>query len=321
MGRKEGKNPIAFACVLTLSLGAVIPPTSFSLAQEKKPAGLDYQVSVSAISIAVTVQDKRGKFIDDLTAEDFTIYENDVRQKLTYFKHDFTAPLSLTILLDVSGSMAIRDKLEESKAALKYLLTSLLGAEDEISLLLFADGEVEVAAGFSKDKGKILAELEKTQAYGQTALYDAIAVSPEYASRGEREKRALLLITDGIENDSLSTPDQALEIARRVDVPIYVIGYKIPRSELYLRKYKSREGLSSAGIMVTLQKFSRATGGKAFFVDSPSELAGVLRAIRQELSHQYILGYTSYKNLKGDYRKITVITRDKKHQVRTRQGY
>jgi len=312
------KQRVAFVFLSAVAMsGAVL----LCFAQEKRKAGLDYQISVSAISIAVTVQDKGGSYIDNLAAGDFTIYENNVKQALTYFKHDFTTPLSLTVLLDVSGSMAIQDKLEESKEGLTYLLTSLLGPDDEVSLLIFADGEVEVAAGFSTDKKKFLEELERTEAYGQTALYDAVAVSPEFANKGEKEKRALLLITDGIENDSLCTPEQAVEIARRVDVPIYTIGYKIPLSEQYLRKYKGRPDMSSAGIIATLERFSQATGGKAFFLNEPPEIKAALREIRRELSHQYILGYTSYKSPKNEYRRIRVVTRDKKHRVRTRQGY
>ncbi len=292
-----------------------------SSAQENRKQGLEYQISVSSISIAVTVQDKGGKFINDLTQEDFTIYENNVKQKLTYFKHDFAAPLSLTVLLDVSGSMALQDKLEESKKALHFLLTSLLSSRDEVSLLIFADGEVEIASGFSKDKTDFLEVLDRTDAYGQTALNDAVAVSPEFAKKGGNEKRALLLITDGIENDSRSTPDQAVDIARRVDVPIYTIGYKIPLSEQFLRKYKRSDSLTSSGIAMSLAEFSRATGGKAFIVNTADELDEALIEIQKELSHQYILGYTSYRTTKEEYRKITVVTPNKKHQVRTRQGY
>jgi Ca-activated chloride channel family protein len=316
------KQKVALVFLLAAAInGAALFSFDQKNNQEKSKEGLDYQISVSAISIAVTVQDKGGRYIDNLTEGDFTIYENNVKQAITYFKHDFTTPLSLTVLLDVSGSMAIQDKLKESKEALNDLLTNLLGPNDEASLLIFADGEVEVAADFSTDKKKFLIELEKAEAYGQTALYDAVAVSPEFANKGKKEKRGLLLITDGIENDSQCTPEQAVEIARRVDVPIYTIGYKIPLNEQYLRKYKSRSDMSSAGIMATLERFSRATGGKAFFLNGSHELTAALREIKRELSHQYILGYTSYKTSKNEYRRIRVVTRDRKHRVRTREGY
>jgi Ca-activated chloride channel family protein len=316
------KQEVALVFLLAAAInGAALFSFDQKKNQEKNKEGLDYQISVSAISIAVTVQDKGGSYIDNLTEGDFTIYENNVKQAITYFKHDFTTPLSLTVLLDVSGSMAIQDKLKESKEALNDLLTNLLGPNDEASLLIFADGEVEVAADFSTDKKKFLIELEKAEAYGQTALYDAVAVSPEFANKGKKEKRGLLLITDGIENDSQCTPEQAVEIARRVDVPIYTIGYKIPLNEQYLRKYKSRSDMSSAGIMATLKRFSQATGGKAFFINEPHELKAALREISRELSHQYILGYTSYKTPKNEYRRIRVATGNKNHRVRTREGY
>jgi Mg-chelatase subunit ChlD len=116
-----------------------------SFSQETKNKKTSHTVADSAITIAVTVQDKKGRYINDLTKEDFSIYENNEKRDLTYFNHDFKAPLSLTVLLDVSGSMAIQDKLKESKESLEYLATFLLDLDDEFSLLIFADGEVEVA--------------------------------------------------------------------------------------------------------------------------------------------------------------------------------
>jgi Ca-activated chloride channel family protein len=299
----------------------IVAGGSYLLFAQEKKQGLEHQVSVNAIAISVTVQDKGGKYINDLDQEDFAVYENDAEQTITYFRHDFEAPVSLTVLLDVSGSMAVQNKLEESKEALRYLLTVLLSPRDEVSLLIFADGEVEVAAPFSRDKTKFLSELGTTDAYGQTALNDAVAVSPEFANRGKNEKRAILLITDGIENDSRLTPDQAVEIARRVDVPIFTIGYKIPLSEQFLKEYKKSSQLTSAGIVSALERFSRATGGKIFVANRPNELAAAFREVKSELSHQYIIGYTSYKNLKDDYRRIRVVVPKKKFRVRTREGY
>jgi Ca-activated chloride channel family protein len=312
-------KPRLRAWLLGLCLATVVGLPAVS--QEKKTGVLDYDISVRAISLAVTVQERGGKYVNNLTQSDFAIFENGARQTITYFKHDFNAPLSLTILLDVSGSMAIQDKLAESKAALRDFLTSLIGPQDEVSLLIFADGEVEVAARFTSDRSRILAVLDKTEAYGKTALNDAVAVSPEFASKGRSEKRALLLLTDGIENDSRISAAQALEIARRVDVPIYTVGYNIPLGDQYLEKYRKASMLTSAGIIETLDRFSQATGGRAFFVNRPTELREALFEIKQELSHQYIIGYTSYSSATGEYRKIRVAASKNKYRVRARQGY
>jgi VWFA-related protein len=269
----------------------------------------------------VSVQNRRGRHITDLSKEDFFVFENDEQKAITYFSHDFEAPLSLTVLLDVSGSMALQDKLKESKGALEYLMKNLLMDRDEVSLLIFADGDVEVASNFSKDKTDFLSVMDRTEAYGQTALNDAVGVSPDFANEGNNEKRALILITDGIENDSEYSPDQAIEVARRVDIPIYTIGYKIPIDEQYLKKYKRSKGLTASGIAESLEKFSEATGGKAFFVNQILDLKNALRLIKQELSHQYILGYTSYTAPDSEYRKIDVKTKKKSYRVRTREGY
>ena len=306
--------------VFILACLAAAWPAGELSAQDQVQDKAAHEYVVRAITLAVTVQDSRGRYVNNLTEKDFTIFENNKKKPISYFMHDFGAPLSLTVLLDVSGSMALEGKLDECKAALRDLATRLLRPRDEIALLLFADGQVEVAAPHSTDKTEFLRALNKTEAYGQTALNDAVGVSPEFATRAKNEKRALLLITDGIENDSQSTPEQALEIARRVDVPIYTIGYKIPRNE-QLAAHRRSAGLTSAGIVQTLDKFSQATGGKAWFLNEPTDLANVVQEIKNEQSHQYIIGYTSYQDTSDLYRWIRVTTPSYKHKIRTRQGY
>jgi VWFA-related protein len=312
----------ALAAAALLLGAALAAGPALAQVPKKKAEDIRVDVTVTAITIAVTVQDKgERRYINDLTQKDFTVYENNEKRTITHFQHEFDAPLSLAVLLDVSGSMAVQDKLAEAKVGLRDMVTNVLSPRDEISLLIFADGQVEVAAPFSTDRTVFLRELDKVQAYGQTALNDAVAVSPEFADRGHNEKRALLLVTDGVENDSQLSPDQALEIARTVDVPIYTVGYKIPLSDQVLRSLKRGKAVTSAGIVETLSRFSRATGGKAFFVDKPPDMSAVLRGLKQEQSHQYIIGYTSYKDEGGEYRRIRVETSNRKYKVRTREGY
>ncbi len=292
-----------------------------AFAQDKPEELRGYAVTVTSVTLAVTVQDGRGRYVNDLVQADFTVTENGAPRTISRFSHDFNAPLSLTILLDVSGSMALQDKMAECRPALARFVTDLLKPGDEAALLIFADGEVEVASGYSEDKTRLLEVLAGTEAYGKTALNDAVAVSPEYARKGRHEKKALLLVTDGIENDSQYSPAQAAEIARKVDVPIYTIGYKIPLDEQLLSKHKRAPGLTSGGIVESLESFSRATGGKAFFVNTPAELAGSLGEIRRETGYQYILGYTSHSSPEEGFTRIKVLTKNRKLRVRAREGY
>ena len=314
------KSRVLVASVLAC-LAALWPAAGASFAQEQVRDQIAHEYVVRAITLAVTVQDGKGRFVNKLVEKDFTIFENNKKKPITYFSHDFGSPLSLTVLLDVSGSMGLENKLADCKAALSHLATKLLRPRDEIALLIFADGQVEVAAKHSADKSEFLRVLDATEAYGQTALNDAVAVSPEFATRARNEKRALLLLTDGIDNDSAATPEEALEIARRVDVPIYTIGYKLPLNEQILKAHKRSSTLTAAGIVATLDKFSTATGGKAYFLNEPTDLASVIEEIRAEQTHQYIIGYTSYQDTAELYRWIRVTTPNYKHKVRTRQGY
>ncbi len=299
----------------------VIAIVSSSFAQDKPEQLHGHEVTVTAVTLAVTVQDRRGRYVNDLTQADFTVTENGVPRTIYRFSHDSNAPLSLTILLDVSGSMALQDKMAECRAALARFVTEGLRPADEAALLIFADGEVEVASGYSEDKTRLLEVLAGVEAYGKTALNDAVAVSPEYARRGRHEKKALLLVTDGIENDSQYSPAQAAEIAKKVDVPIYTMGYKLPLDERLLGKHKRAPGLTPTGIVASLESFARATGGKAFFLNTAAELASALGEVRRETGHQYILGYTSHSSLDAGFTKIRVLTKDRKLLVRAREGY
>jgi hypothetical protein len=155
---------------------------------------------------------------------------------------------------------------------------------DETALLIFADGEVEVASGYSEDKTRLLEVLAGIEAYGKTALNDAVAVSPEYARKGRHEKKALLLVTDGIENDSQYSPAQAAEIAKKVDVPIYTMGYKLPRRAAARQAWRapgSRQRESSRP-----GEF-RAPQGKAF-LNTPADQRRRWEGWRD--GHRYILG-------------------------------
>ncbi|HOE13720.1 MAG TPA: VWA domain-containing protein [Candidatus Saccharicenans sp.] len=316
------RNSLLWPAKLALIFILFSPFTAF--AQEKtdqvrveKPA---YKVTVNAVTLAVTVQDNRGRYINNLQEEHFIIYENGEKKTISYFQHDERAPLSLTVLLDVSGSMALDNKFEECRQALKILAEKVLSPRDEVALLVFADGQVEVAAGHSTDKTAFLAALDKEEAYGKTALNDAVAASPQYAIRAKNEKRALLLITDGLENDSQASAEEALDIARRVEVPIYVIGYKIPKAEEILARHKKSASQTPAGIIQTLDLFAAATGGRAFFLDNMEELLASIYDIKKEQSHQYIIGYTSYRE-DDRYRRLLVITSKGNYRIRTRQGY
>jgi Ca-activated chloride channel family protein len=286
-----------------------------------KKRELTHEVAVIAVNIAVTVQDRAGRYVTDLAPGDFSVFENGAKKEITYFQHSFEAPISLTVLLDVSGSMALQDRLREGREAFRLFAGRLLRSRDELSLLLFADGDVEVAVPFTNDRTPFFEALTGAEAYGQTALNDAIAVSPEFADKGRNNKRALLLLTDGVENGSLVSADRALEIARRVDIPIYILGYKIPASEQILKKYKRSKDLTQAGIIGTLSRFSEATGGRAFFPTTPGELTIALGSIHRELGHQYILGYTSNQTPPGEDRSISVVTSKKRYRVRARKGY
>lgn len=313
----RGRIPaVLFAAAVVFSPAVPAPPRTQDAPE--KPG--QYGVTVTSVTLAVTVTDKRGRYVNDLTEADFTVFENGVRREITHFQHDLGAPLSVAVLLDVSGSMALENKMADCREALRRFVAEDLGPADEAALLVFADGDVEVAADYAGEKSGLLDVLAGIEAYGKTALNDAVAVSPDFARKGRNEKRILLLITDGVENDSQFSPDEASAVAAEVEVPIYTIGYKLPLRDRILAGRKRASGQAASGIIESLERFSRITGGKAFFAATPESLDSALKAIRAEAGRQYLLSYTSYAEPE-EFQRILVATSDKRHRVRAREGH
>jgi Ca-activated chloride channel family protein len=271
--------------------------------------------TVRLVLLPVNVENRRGRLVRGLTRSDFQVWEDHVRQQIEYFSVEAQEPLAVAFLLDVSGSMRQLGKLEAAKEAIAYFVESLR-PRDQFGLVCFADEQVAWVTEFTSDRERFLERLAVQEGYGQTALNDAVAETPRLVFEDDIEKKkAIVLITDGVDNVSRLSAEEAIGAAQRVNVPIYTIGFStIPRSV-------SGKGELAYNIEV-MRRYSEETGGALYVVRDPDELKEAAARIDEELRYQYLIGYYPSRKLwDGTYRTVKLETRNRRHVVRTRKGY
>jgi VWFA-related protein len=280
----------------------------FAQEQEEIPR-FSADVSVSIVNLYASVRDKDGRPVHGLDQKDFVLYVDGRYQPITNFSADITEPLNLAFLVDVSGSMGMLHKFDTAKRII-HGLVGRLSKQDEIALLIFADGQVELLIEFTKDKQRMLDRLEKLQPYGGTALRNAIA----YCSRlliQNVGKKGIILLSDGVDTRSDLNMEEAMQMAAGVEIPIYAF-------ELIRSKWVE-EGKEKDIDVLPLMETAKATGGLYFALD-PSmgeELDKAAAKIFEDLKYQYYIGYIPGGS-KTSYGKVELKTKKPDHRVRVR---
>lgn len=281
--------------------------------ESPQPSQLSETETVRLVLLSATVTDRRGRPIEGLTEEEFRVYEGGAERPIELFATEGGIPISVAVLLDLSGSMRLGGKLAEAKRLIRTFVAAL-GAEDRFGLIGFADEQVSWITEFTSDRAEFLQRLDVQQGLGRTALWDALAASPELVDREIRGRRAIVLLTDGVDNASELSELQAVWIARRVDVPIYTLSF-LPMPEEDAPE-RIRDTLR------TLQRFSEASGGALYPVRTRDELEAAVAQIQQKLRFQYVIGFYPAPGVwDGSFRPVTLEVERGNYRVRTRQGY
>ena len=269
------------------------------------------QVDVTRVSLLFTVTDKKGRFITDLAKDDFEIIEGKRRQTISDFTAESDLPLRLGILIDTSNSVRERFKFEQEAAS--QFIDSVMRTNLDKALVVSFDTSAELVSDLINDTDKLTASIRDLRPGGGTALYDAIyfACRDKLSQDQPRYKfrRAIVIVSDGDDNQSRYTRDQALEMAQKADVVIYAISTNITRIE-------------SDGDKV-LRYFAQETGGRTFFPFKVEDLDQSFENIANELRHQYSISYRP-EPLKTDglFHVIDVRVRERKNLlVNVRRGY
>jgi len=290
----------------------MLAATAVSVLAAQQPS---FRAGVELVSLNVTVSDPSGRFITDLDQSAFEVYEDGVRQDISFFSRS-NQPIALSLLLDTSASM--EDKMRTAQeAAIGF--ARRLRAQDLAQVIDF-DSRVTIAQPFTTSTGDLEVAIRRTAAGGSTALYNAVYIALKELKKiqasnpDEIRRQAIVVLSDGEDTSSLVSFEEVLELAKRSETAIYTIGLRGRGPERVRNAFNESD--------FVLRQLAQETGGRAFFAQSVNELAGIYDQIAEELSSQYTIGYTS-KNPKRDgaWRRIVVRVKAPNATARTKQGY
>jgi Ca-activated chloride channel family protein len=295
--------------VVPLPHNPVPPPPP----QNTNPNKPKISVDVELVALHAAVIDRRGVFVNDLPPDAFHVYEDKVEQTLKVAKQE-DVPVSMGLVVDSSGSM-FEKRAKVNAAALTFVQTS--NPQDEAFVVNFNDEYyLDTVDDFTSDIGEMKDALARFDPRGSTALYDAIIGSVDHLKKAHRDKRVLLVMTDGEDNASKNSLADTIRIIQHSDAIIYAVGL-FGKDEKGPQMRKARRAL---------QDLADATGGLAFFPEAVEDTEAICKEIAHDIRNQYTLAYypTHYQQ-DGTFRSVQVVVnppRDKgKLTVRTRTGY
>ena len=270
-----------------------------------------YRVSVDLINIFCSAWDKdTHSFVTNLTRDDFSVFEDSQEQEIRNFNRETNLPLTIALLVDTSQSVAPKLKFEQDAATSFFY--SVLRDRDRAMLVEFDSG-VTLIQDFTNDPNKMAKQINSLRAAGGTSLYDAIYLACDEKLIRETGRKAIVILSDGEDQSSKMTFNQALEMALKAEAIIFSIS--VNRGGFF------GVGSTKEGDRV-LKEFAEQTGGRSFFPFKVEELDDAFRQINQELRSQYNIGYLSSNTRHdGTYRKVEIKVAEKGLKLSYRKGY
>jgi Ca-activated chloride channel family protein len=272
-------------------------------------------VEVELVNLTATVHDEGGKYLDNLSVDDFQLFEDGQEQKISFFSHDLRVPISVGILVDVSGSM--RHKLQQALQTVREIALAL-SPQDEMFLVTF-NSDVELRHRFTSNSQDVLRALRDLRSGGETAAYDAINLSVKEMQQAKHNKKILLLVTDGFDTRSQMGSTEVEELLKRTSVLVYAIGIDDDDDDpLLLRRTRYHI------YHYMLNKLAGVSGGRTFrlFTGRNYALQSLAQLLLEELHQQYTLSYYPSSGREGtDWRNVEIKVRRNGSQIRHRPGY
>ncbi|OLE85243.1 MAG: hypothetical protein AUG07_04975 [Acidobacteria bacterium 13_1_20CM_2_60_10] len=287
------------------------PPPGQAPAANTSQEGSKIKVDVNLVVLHTTVVDDRGKFVDGLKQENFRVFEDKVEQKLSVFRRE-DIPVSMGLVIDNSGSM--RDKRPRVNEA-AITLVEASNPQDEAFVVNFNDDfYLDLDKDFTSSVPELKEALERIDSRGSTALYDAIIGSLDHLKKGRKDKKVLLVVTDGEDNASRNSLEKTVREIQKTDVVIYTIGLlgqENKRSAKVARK--------------ALKNIAEASGGLAFFPENVEDVHAICEQVAHDIRNQYTIAYYPTNTRRdGSFRAVNVEIAARGHgklTARTRNGY
>ena len=275
-----------------------------------------FSTGVDLVSVTAVVRDQRGRPVRNLGRDDFEVYERGRQRRIVDFKATDQGPISLAILFDVSGSMRMAAQMDAGRRAVEHILSWVEPGRDELGLFSF-DRELRQDVPFTSDPARVRAALGQLTAIGQTSLYDAIAETAKSLGDRPSPRRAVVVITDGIDTSSSMKPAEVSSLASSIDVPVYVIAVLSPLDHPGMPL--SVVNAADSPVATHLSNLAYWTGGELAMVSAPAHASQAARELITQLRHQYLLAFEASKE-PGWY-ELDVRTRRRELTVRARSGY
>ena len=273
-----------------------------------------FRAGVELVSLNVTAIDSQGRYVTDLTQDQFSVFEDGAKQELSYFNRS-NLPIALSLLIDSSASM--EQRMENAQAA-AIGFASKIRPQDLAQVVDF-DSRVEIRQAFTNKFEELERAILSTSPGGSTALHNAVYISLKELAKvkaknpEEIRRQAIIVLSDGEDTSSLVSFEEVLELAKRSETAIYTIGLQ-PRETTALRGFREAE--------FVLRQLAQETGGRAFFTQKVEELKDVYGQITDELSSQYSMGYSSRNPRRdGAFRRLVVQVARPNTTTRTKRGY
>jgi VWFA-related protein len=232
------------------------------------------------------------------------------------FERSLNAPVSYTILVDASGSMGLAGKMDAARAAVGTLLARRKDG-DEFALYIFSEAKAKEIVPFTKDPIKIFRALDKVKPYGKTAFFDALSTMPEASELGSNGSRAIILLSDAIDNASTMTRADLAKRLEGIAVPIYPLGIREAAETAEAPTKYSDEGNN----LDVLAEVARLTGGKLHVGNTPQLLAAAAESLERDLRAQFLIGFAPTGKGAVKYRRISLQLAGGVKNIRVRAGY
>ncbi|HKT80289.1 MAG TPA: VWA domain-containing protein [Vicinamibacterales bacterium] len=302
--------------VLFAVLAGLIAVERPTAAQSPVPT---FKASVAVVPISAVVRDKNGRVVTTLKKEDFEVLDNGQVRPILDFQVDDAGPISLAVLLDVSGSMSIKPKLSLASQVVERLTGDLRADRDEVGFFTF-DATLREERPFTVGRFTLNGMVASTKPFGTTSLYDAVAETARRVALRPAQRRAIVVLTDGIDTSSKLTPGEVSALASSIDVPVYVV-VTVPTIDRMLNAQPVPGKTAEAS--ADLRDLASWTGGDLLWASEPQETVYSSAQILAELRHQYFIAIESA--VEGEWRPLEVRmssrVRDRRLTVRARTGY
>jgi VWFA-related protein len=274
-----------------------------------------FRSSVDLVTIQASVRDRRGRPLVGLRPSDFEIRDNDQIRPVLSLRADVRAPLSVAVLVDMSGSMRLEPKTDMVRQAFDAVLSQLREGEDEVALFTF-DAALHERHAFTRQLGTVKHELASFEPFGSTSLYDATAETARRLAARVATHKAVIVLTDGIDTSSTLTAAEVSGIASSIDVPVYVVA-TVPAIDQRVRMEAADRPPDDGS--ANLRDLAEWTGGQLVFASTFTETAGAATSLIGALRLQYVLAIEAAST--REWRRLDVRVKAPAATVKARSGY